>query len=387
MPDKLRVGVIGAGQWSNRAHLPGFARSPLCELVALCDLNRDLATQSAEAFNIPHVYADYEALLAREDIDVIDICTSATVNDPDNHERLALAALEAGKHCLCEKPVAHDYRNTWQVHKLATYKGLKTKVGLTFRYAPAMQYMRELIADGFIGDPYIFNGFEQNSQFISPDQPVTKPEMIYDTAADDIHVSSVEHYGAPIIDLSLWFMDSNIKSVVGTLHNFVPYRTMLDGQKVRTNIDDGDVYIGEYEHGGFCTIQSSYVTVNSYPGLEARAYGSKGALICRLGAELEGQQVLKKSTSPEASEVAYVPVTIPERFYPPGYAVGEPWPSMFYANLVHNFMGEIVNGGEENQGNFAQSARVQEIINAVELSHRERRWVDLPLEPENIIEA
>jgi hypothetical protein len=53
---------------------------------------------------------------------------------------------------------------------------------------------------------------------------------------------------------------------------------------------------------------------------------------------------------------------------------------MFYANLVHNFMTEIVEGGDENQGNFAQSARVQEIINAVELSHRERRWVDLPLD-------
>jgi predicted dehydrogenase len=193
-------------------------------------------------------------------------------------------------------------------------------------------------------------------------------------------VSSLEGYGAPIIDLSMWFMDSTLKSVVGTLHNFVPYRTMMNGEQVRTNIDDGDVYIGEFEKGGFCTIQSSYVTVNSYPGLEARAYGSQGALLCRLGAELESKQVLLQSTSPKAEEVAYEPVEIPERFYPPGYTVGEPWPSMFYANLVHNFMTEIVEGGDENQGNFAQSARVQEIINAVELSHRERRWVDLPLD-------
>ncbi len=380
MPEKLRVGVIGAGRWAASAHLPGFARSPLCELVAICDMNRELAEQRARAFNIPHVYTDYQAMLAQEDLDIVDVCTRGGIGDKNNHEPLAFAVIESGRHCLCEKPVAHDYRNTWKAHNLAAAQGLKTKVGLTFRYAPAMQYMRELIADGFIGDPYIFNGYEQNSQFLNPNEPLTKPDLVPATESDEITVSSLEGYGAPIIDLSLWFMDSNIRSVVGTLHNFVPYRTMLDGQKVRTNIDDGDVYIGEYEHGGFCTIQSSYVTVNSYPGLEARAYGSKGALICRLGAELEGQQVLKKSTSPDASEVAYEPVTIPERFYPPGYAVGEPWPSMFYANLVHNFMGEIVNGGEENQGNFAQSARVQEIINAVELSHRERRWVDLPLD-------
>lgn len=381
MVDKLRVGVIGAGRWSNRAHLPAFVRSPFSELVAICDIEEDRAQQSAEAFNIPHVYTNFEDLLAREDLDVVDVCTSADAHDPDNHERLALAALEAGKHCLCEKPVAHDYRNTWKAHWIAAGKGLKTKVGLTFRYAPAMQYMREMIAAGFIGEPYIFNGYEQNSQFISPDEPITKPDLIPAEDSDEIIVSSLEGYGAPIIDLSMWFMDSTIKSVVGTLHNFVPYRTMLNGERVRTNIDDGDVYIGEYENGAFCTIQSSYVTVNSYPGLEARAYGSKGALICRLGAELEDRQVLWQSTSPNANQVSYQPVEIPARFYPPGYEPGEPWPSMFYANLVHNFMHEIVEGGEENQGNFAQSARVQEIINAVELSHRERRWVDLPLDP------
>jgi predicted dehydrogenase len=379
MSKKLRIGVIGAGRWAASAHLPGFARSPYSEIVAICDFDRELAQQRAKEFNIPHVYTDYQEMLLREDIDVVDVCTRGGVGDKNSHEPLAFATLEAGKHCLCEKPVAHDYRNTWKAHELATANGLKTKVGLTFRYAPAMQYMRELIAEGFIGDPYIFNGFEQNSQFISPTEPLTKPDLIPSTEEETITVSSLEGYGAPIIDLSLWFMDSNLKSVVGTLHNFVPYRTMMNGQKVRTNIDDGDVYIGEYEKGGFCTIQSSYVTVNSYPGLEARAYGSKGALICRLGAELEGQQLLLQSTSPNASEVAYVPVTIPDKFYPPGYRVGEPWPSMFYANLVHNFNEEIINGGSENQGNFAQSARVQEIINAVELSFRERRWVDLPL--------
>jgi hypothetical protein len=205
-----------------------------------------------------------------------------------------------------------------------------------------MQYMKALILDGFIGEPYIFNGFEQNSQFISPDAPVTKPDLIPTTESEAIRVSSLEGYGAPIIDLSLWFMDSELKSVVGTMHNFVPYRTNMDGVRVRTNIDDGDVYIGEYASGGFCTIQSSYVTVNSYPGLEARAYGSKGALICRLGAELEGQEVLYQSTSANAAEVAYVPVDIPDRFFPPGSSSGDPW-DLVRSNRSY-FMQEIISG-------------------------------------------
>jgi len=375
--DKLKIGVLGAGRWARSAHLPGFTRSPLSEVVAICDLNHEIAEQRAEEFSIDGVYTDVNEMLSKEDLDVIDVCTRGSPDDPDNHERLVFIALEAGKHCLCEKPVAHDYRNTWKAHRLAESKGLKTKVGFTFRYAPAMMYMHELIEEGFIGRPFIFNGYEQNSQFISPDKPVTKSDLIPSTVSEKIHMSSLEGYGAPIIDLSLWFMNSDITRVVGTLKNFVPYRTDSSGEKVRTNIDDGDIYIGEYSNGAICSIQSSYVTVGNYPGLEARAYGSEGALICRLVEEFGVCQTLH-SAKPDAVE--FVPVEIPERLFPPGHVEGEPWSSLFYSNLIHNFMEEIVSGGDENQGNFAQNARVQEIINAVELSHREDRWVNLPLD-------
>lgn len=297
-------------------------------------------------------------------------------DDPDNHERLVFAALEAGKHCLYEKPVAHDYRDTWRAHRLAESKGLKTKVVFTFRYAPAMQYMRELIRGGFIGEPFIFNGFEQNSQFISPGEPVMKGDLIPKTISNEIKVSSLEGYGAPIFDLSLWFMGSGLRRVVGLVKNFVSFRTDASGRRVRTNIDDGDIYIGEYEDGAICSIQLSYMTVGNYPDLEAWVYGSEEALICRLVEEFGICQTLHSAT-PNAVE--FVPVEIPERLFPPGHVDAEPWPSLFYSNLIHNFMEEITSGGEENQGNFTQSARVSEIINAVELSHREERWVDLPL--------
>ena len=78
-----------------------------------------------------------------------------------DHQDLVFATLEAGKHCLVEKPVCHDYRDVLRADELARSKGLKTKVGLTFRYAPAVMYMFDLIREGFVGDPFIFNGFEQ----------------------------------------------------------------------------------------------------------------------------------------------------------------------------------------------------------------------------------
>jgi predicted dehydrogenase len=369
--DKLRVGVIGAGRWAGFAHLPGWKRSPLVDLVAVCDIDRDKAEARAKEFGIPEVETDYQKLLSRRDIDVIDIVTSG-----DNHEPLTFDTLNAGKHCLVEKPVCHDYKDVWRADALATSKGLKTKVGLTFRYAPAMQYMYSLIEDGFIGQPYIFNGWEQNSQWIDPAAPSRFARQ--DTGDAPIKVGSLEGYGAPTIDISLWVVGSAVTSVVGILKNFVPKRLNPDGNWVRTNVDDGDIYIGEYANGAICSMQSSYVTVGNYPGIEARLFGSKGALICRLVEEFGECQVLRSAT-PDAVE--FVAVEIPASYFPPGYQKGESWRSLFYANLVHNFAQEITEGGQANQGNFAQSARVQEIINAVERSYRERRWVDLPLDP------
>ena len=174
----------------------------------ICDLDREMAERRAHEFGIPEVTTDFEKMLARTDIDVIDICTRG-----DNHEELTFATLEAGKHCLVEKPVCHDYHDVWRANELAKSKNLKTKVGLTFRYAPAVQYMFELMREGFVGDPYIFNGYEQNSQWINPDNPTDKrihkvrpvgePVIGTDFSREGIEVSSLEGYGAPTIDIGL----------------------------------------------------------------------------------------------------------------------------------------------------------------------------------------
>lgn len=382
MNDKLRVAVIGAGRWSHSAHLPGFARSPLAQLVAICDLDRELADARAAEFGIPDVTTDAEELLQRDDIDVVDIVTRS------DHQDLVFRTLAAGKHCLVEKPVCHDYRDVWRAHELAESKGLKTKVGLTFRYAPAVMYMFDLIREGFIGRPFIFNGYEQNSQWLDPDTPMDKrihkekpvgePAWGTDLTREGIAVSSLEGYGAPTIDIGLECVGADLTSVVGMLANMVPFRrrTNLDSERERINIDDADMFMGEAANGALFSLQSSYVTVGNYPGIEARIFGENGAIQVRLVEEFGVIQTIHTAT-PDAVE--FVQREIPERYFPPGAQPDDDWSTAFYGNLVHNFCQEIVDGGEVNQGNFAQSARVQEIINAAALSHRQRAWVDLPL--------
>ncbi len=385
MTEKLRVGVIGAGRWSKTAHLPGWMRSPLCELVAICDLDRELADDAAARFGIGDVTTEAAALLARDDLDVIDVVTRG------DHQDLVFATLEAGKHCLVEKPVCHDYADVWRADRLARGKGLKTKVGLTFRYAPAVMYMFDLIREGFIGTPFIFNGYEQNSQWLDPDNPMDKrihkvrpvgePPWGTDLSREGITVSSLEGYGAPTIDIGLECVGSDLTQVVGILSNMVPFRrrTNLDTGRERINIDDADMFMAEAANGALFSMQSSYVTVGNYPGIEARIFGSEGAIIVRLVEEFGVIQTIHTAT---ADAVEFVQREIPERYFPPGFQETDHWGTAFYGNLVHNFCQEIVADGDVNQGDFAQSARVQEIINAVTLSHRERRWVDLPLETE-----
>ena len=147
------------------------------------------------------------------------------------------------------------------------------------------------------------------------------------------------------------------------------------------NIDDGDIFIGEFESGAIGLIQTSFVTVGNYPGSEARVYGSKGALICRLVEENGVCESLKAATG---DQVEFREIDIPAKYYPPGGSKTESWRSLFYANLVHSFISEILSDGPQNEGNFEDGAHVQELINAVERSFRQRRWVSIPLSSEMV---
>lgn len=378
--EKLRVGVLGAGRWAEMAHIPGWLRDPRCEVVVIGDVLEERARDFAQQFGIAEATGDWQTVVSRSDVDVVDVATASAA-----HFELAWAALEAGKHVLCEKPVAYDYRDTRRAAELAKAKGLKTKLGFTFRYSPGVLYAKSLIDEGFVGRPFIFNGYEQNSQWLDPQVPLrqmprTPPEWLLGRPADPstILTRSLEGYGSPIIDIGHWWVGADYARVVGTLHNFVPERMVRDtGRMTQINMDDGDMFIGEYTNGAIGSIQTSVVTVGNFPGVEARIYGEKGAIICRLVEEFGIAETIKVATP---DEVEFREVEIPPRFYPEGGHPRESWRSLFYANLIRDFVDEILEGGERNQGNFEDGAWVQEAVNAVELSFHQRRWVELPFQ-------
>src|ERR1700733_3779560 len=368
--DRVRVAVVGTGRWAQVAHIPGWQRDPRAEVVALADVNETALAEAAGGFGVAGTTTDYRELLDDPGIDVIDVVTG---NQP--HFQISWDALSAGKHVLCEKPVHYDYRQTSAAPGLAAARGRRTKLGFTFRYAPAIQYAKHLIDSGFVGEPYIFNGFEQNSQWIDPATPLRQFDPDADPA--QVSVNSIEGYGAPIIDIMHWWLGSPLTAVVGAMRNFVPERMIRDtGKMTRANVDDGDMWIAEFGSGALASIQSSYVTVGNYPGIEARIYGSEGALIVRLVDEFGCCQTIQTARK---DAVEFTDTEIPAKFFPPGGHSGEPWEYLFYSNLIADFLDEICDNDRPSQGDFAQGALVQETINAFEASYRTRAWTSFPL--------
>lgn len=218
MSQTLGVGVLGAHAWAEKAHLPGYAAHPRARLVAICDLVPERARAMAEKFGIERVYTDHRELLADPEVEMVDICTPT-----DTHLPLSYAVIEAGKHVLCEKPLARDAKDAFAVARAAEAKGVRTKLGFTFRYSPAIRQIQRWVAEGTLGQIFHVHGLEQNSQFLDPYFPLRQvPE-----GADwnRLIPSSIVGYGSHLLDLVRWCV-GEYKAVASTMQNFVPERVV-----------------------------------------------------------------------------------------------------------------------------------------------------------------
>jgi predicted dehydrogenase len=144
----LRVGVIGTGGIARSAHLPAYTRLDTAELAAICDVSQEAVDAAGERFAVPpeRRYTDYRALLAREDVDAVDICTP-------NQVRLEplLAACEAGKHVLLQKPMARTIEEANQMIDAARSAGVKLGVIYMGRFSPGYALVQRLMEAGAIG--------------------------------------------------------------------------------------------------------------------------------------------------------------------------------------------------------------------------------------------
>ncbi|ALS28001.1 oxidoreductase [Paenibacillus sp. 32O-W] len=146
---KLKLGIIGAGGIFKYVHGPAWAQHPEVEFTAVCDVNRERAEEAAKQYNIPHVYTDYRDLLAHDEIDIVDICTPNLYHSP-----YTVAALEAGKHVLCEKPDAVSPEEAVKMAETAERTGKTLIVMRNNRFSAAARYMKKFIEQGHMGEIY-----------------------------------------------------------------------------------------------------------------------------------------------------------------------------------------------------------------------------------------
>src|ERR671923_2151546 len=147
---KIRVGIVGANVhygWGSRAHLPALTHLPDYELVAVCTAHPETAQETAQAYGVPLAFHCHEDLVRHPDIDAVAVVVRVPL-----HHRLTMDALRAGKHVLTEWPLGASLREAQEMAALARAMGVHTMVGLQGRFAPAFLRLKELIAEGYVGE-------------------------------------------------------------------------------------------------------------------------------------------------------------------------------------------------------------------------------------------
>lgn len=190
----LRVGLIGCGGISGN-HLAGYRLVDDAELVACCDIDPARAEDFAQRAGITDTYTDYEDLLARDDIEMVDICAIDEV-----HAQIAVAALEGGKHALIEKPFAMSAAEGEAIIAAARESGCKAMCAQSLRWQPKWRAIKGLIDEGRIGEPVY-------ARYSGPSTPFWTPDQIHayrDRPAEWLLI----HNGMHAFDLMTWLLGS-----------------------------------------------------------------------------------------------------------------------------------------------------------------------------------
>lgn len=204
----LKVAVVGCGGIANGKHMPALAKIKEVEMVAFCDLQRERAEKAAKEFGADgaRVYTDYKEMFAKEKFDVVHVCTPNK-----SHADISIAAMEAGSHVMCEKPMAKTYADALRMVETAKRTGKKLTIGYQNRFRSDSQYLHKACRNGDLGEIYF-----------------AKAHAIRRRAVPTwgVFLNEEEQGGGPLIDigthaldLTLWMMDNyKVNSVKGSVY-------------------------------------------------------------------------------------------------------------------------------------------------------------------------
>src|SRR5271156_6290123 len=363
--NKLGVGFIGTGAVTAYHHLPGLRLDSRAELVAICDTDPVILKQRQAEWNVPESTTDPIELCGLESVDAVVI---ATPND--THRPIAVAAARAGKHVMCEKPLGLSAHEVREMYEAARGAGVVHMTAFTYRFAPAMRYLRHLVKSGALGTPRHF----RSQRFLDwPEASWGWRQYQSRAGAGDLFDMTIHR-----IDFAIDLMGP-IAQVCGAVARFAPRDQTVDGKPCPpSDVDDWSSLIGEFASGATGVWEGTTLAKGYHRdgfGHEwAEINGSEGSAVYRLH---EPNTILVGKTGHDLA-----PLDVPAEFLKPAGSPRDPAEgapaTVFRYDLMWEFVSAIT---EEREAvpSFYDGLNAQLVADAVLESHAQRRWVDTPL--------
>ena len=260
----LRVGIVGTG-FGARVQVPGF-RAAGYEVTAICSAHPERARTVADQAGIPVAVETVGELVERDDVDVVCVTSPPTL-----HREHTLAALAAGKHVICEKPMARDSREAREMLAAAERAGVVHAIDHEFRYAPARSKVKELLEARAIGEMRLALVMEMTGMLVDPARPRQEWWLRRDRSGGLLGA-----IGSHWIDSLIWWLGA-IDRVSSELGVSAPTRPTTDGGSVRVTADDTAQLLLRLSSGAIATIQLSSAV--HHPSRRVILYGSDGTIV------------------------------------------------------------------------------------------------------------
>ncbi|MFD0678644.1 MULTISPECIES: Gfo/Idh/MocA family protein [unclassified Paenibacillus] len=350
-----------------------FEKSAVPVLKAIAGRNEEEVQKASRKMGWASYETDWRKLIERDDIDVVDIAT------PNHtHVEMAIAALEAGKHVICEKPLAITLEEAKRMKAAADRSGKVNMLMHNYRFAPAVQFAKQLICEGKLGEIRHIRAVYLNQSMIDPNRPFRwrlSKEIAGYGALGDI--------GSHIIDLAS-FLVGDFKKVSGMMETFVKSRPDAgpDGQPnydkmIEVDVDDTSAFLAKFENGAVGVFEATRYAGGNKNGNRFEINGEKGSIRWDFEHMNELQvyftdedELLRGFRTINCTEMKH---PYAGNYWPPGHILG-------YEHTFISLIYELINGvanGLNPQPNFADGVYNQAVMEAVSKSSELGRWVNI----------
>ena len=370
---EIGVGLVGY-KFMGKAHSNAYRQvarffdvDPVPRMRALCGRDEEAVKAAAVKLGWEGYETDYRRLLARDDVGLVDVSTPG-----NTHREISIAALEAGKHVICEKPLANTLDEAREMLEAARNAGTVNMVCFNYRRAPAVQLARKLVSEGRLGEIRHWRAVYLQDFILDPQMPMMwrfDKEIAGSGALGDI--------GAHLIDLA-HFLVGGIRSVVGAADTFIKERPVEPGgsDTAPVTVDDAVAFLARFENGATGTFEATRLAPGRRNRNSFEINGSEGSLVF----DLERMNELQVFFADEPSETAgfrTINVTDPDHPYmqawwPPGHIIG------YEHTFVHTIKDLLdgIGAGRSPAPTFEDGYRCQAVLDAVERSIEEGSWTE-----------